>query len=104
MSPAATSSTNTLSNTITMSEIESTTVACRAYAGLPYLSEDNFTDWDMQVIAYLTSSHNHVCVIMPVKVANTLQDPTEPLPADVNANADDKKKAAEDITNWQKSE
>jgi uncharacterized protein YidB (DUF937 family) len=40
-------------------------VARGAFAGLPILAEDNFTDWDMQIVAYLTGSHDHVRVITP---------------------------------------
>ena len=50
-----------------MSDTESTTVACSAYTSLLILSEENFADWDMQIVAYLTSSHDHIRVIMPVR-------------------------------------
>ena len=50
-----------------MSDAESTTVARDAYVDLPILSEDNFADWDMQIVAYLTGSqgprpdHHNIC-------------------------------------------
>ena len=88
-----------------MSDTESTTVARGAYAGLPILSEDNFADWDMQIVAYLTGSHDHVRVITPVRQSDgSFQDPSQPAAATAAASADEQKKAAEDISNWQKSE
>ena len=42
-----------------MSTEESSIILCGAYASLPILTEDNFADWELQVIAYLTGSADH---------------------------------------------
>ena len=87
-----------------MSE-DSTTVLRGAYAGLPILTEDNFADWDMQIIAYLTGSQDHARVITPTKQSDgTYLDPTRPTDADPKASADDIKKAEDNIASWDKSE
>ena len=80
-------------------------VARGAYAGLPFLTEDNFADWDMQIIAYLTGTHDHSRVITPVRQKDsTFKDPTPPDEADSTATAEERKAAAEEIANWHKSE
>jgi hypothetical protein len=90
-----------------MSDIDSTTITRGDHAGLPYLTEDNFVDWEMQVIAYLTGIQDHARVITPVRQANgkgKLLAPIQPDPANDSDSADDKQKAAEEIQNWHKSE
>jgi hypothetical protein len=88
-----------------VSDTDSTTVACSAYASLPILSEDNFTDWDMQVVAYLTGSHNHVQVIMPSRQSGgKALAPIQPAPASVTADTNMKKEADTAIAEWEKSE
>ena len=80
-----------------MSDTESSTVVCSSYASLPILTEENFADWEMQIITYLTGAQDHICVITPVKQANnTYKDPAP--------TADEKKAANLEIANWQKSE
>jgi len=41
------------------------TAVCRSYAGIPKLTTDNFSDWDLQVAAYLTGAEDYVHVITP---------------------------------------
>jgi hypothetical protein len=88
-----------------VSDTDSTTVAHGAYAGLPILSEDNFADWDMQVVAYLTGSHDHVRVITPSRQSGgKALAPIRPAPASATADADAKKEADAAIAEWEKSE
>jgi hypothetical protein len=42
---------------------DSDSVASGLYRGLPVLSRDNFNDWKIQVIAYLTGVADHARVI-----------------------------------------
>lgn len=75
------------------------------HAGLFVLTESNFTDWDMQIIAYLTGSQDHARVISPTKKPDgNWIDPVRPSLADASATDEVKKKANEAITNWDKSE
>ena len=88
-----------------MSDTESTTVAHGSHASLPILTEDNFADWDLQVIAYLTSASDHSRIITPIKLKDgTTKDPTAPDEAPSTATTKEKKVAAKDIANWHKSE
>ena len=89
-----------------MSDTETATAGCGAHASLPILTEDNFSDWDMQIMAYLTGTQDHACVIMPTLPASTAayQDPAPPAAAPATATADEAKAAAVDIALWQKSE
>ena len=65
---------------------ESTNIARGFYAGLPILTDDNFADWDMQAIAYLTGSQDHVRGITPTRQADgTYIDPKKPTPANTKA-------------------
>ena len=88
-----------------MSDSESTTVTHSTHASLPFLTEDNFTDWDLQIIMYLTGTHDHSCIITPVRLKDsTFKDPTPPDEADSTATAKERKAAAKEIANWHKSE
>lgn len=83
---------------------ESSTVSCGAHAGLPLLTEDNFDNWDMQIFAYLTGSHDHARVISPTIQNGKPLRPQRPSPADPSASTDEKAKANEAIASWDKSE
>lgn len=62
-----------------MSNTKSSTVVCSGYASLPILMEENFANWEMQIVAYLTGAQDHIHVITPVKQANnTYKDPAPP--------------------------
>ena len=88
-----------------MSDTKSSTVVCGSYASLPILTEENFANWEMQIITYLTGAQDHICVITPVKQAdNTYKDPAPPATPNSAATADEKKAANLEIANWQKSE
>src|SRR5260221_13519256 len=88
-----------------MSDTDSTTIARGTYARLPVLTDENFADWDMLIIGYLTSSDDHICIITPIRQAdNTFQEPAQPSAAIASATADQKKEANSAITSWQKSE
>jgi hypothetical protein len=88
-----------------VSNTDSTTVACGAYASLPILSEDNLANWDMQVVAYLTGSHDHVQVITPSRQSGgKALAPIRPAPASATADANVKKEADAAIAEWEKSE
>ena len=83
-----------------------TTTACGTHTGLPFLTEDNFSDWDMQIMAYLTGTQDHARVIMPTLPAGTTtyQDPAPPATAPATATTKETKAAAANIALWQKSE
>jgi len=84
---------------------DSANVLHGAYAGLPILTEDNFADWDMQVIIYLTGSGDHARVVMPTRQSDgTYLYPATPTPADDAASNDEKRQAANNIASWEKSE
>ena len=87
-----------------MSTEESSSILCGAYASLPILTEDNFADWELQVIAYLTGSADHAGVITPTRQSDgTFLDPVRPAPADAAASPDEKKQGMNEITAWVKS-
>jgi len=88
-----------------MSDTESTTVAHGSHAGIPILTEENFADWDMQVMAYLTGTQDHARIITPAKQTDgTYQDPTAPAVALATATAEEVKAIKADIAQWEKSE
>jgi len=80
-----------------MSSIPNTAVR-RSYAGIPKLTADNFSDWDLQVATYLTGAKDYVCVITPAydKTARKWIDPKAPDAKDTDATREWKK--AECIT------
>ena len=87
-----------------MSSDNPSTVSGGAHAGLPLLTEDNFDDWDMQIFAHLTGSHDHARVIWPTIQNGKPLRPQKPSPADPSASTDEKTKADEAIASWDKSE
>jgi len=89
-----------------MSDTESTTIAHGAHSGLLILTEENFADWDMQIMVYLTGSQDHARVITPTRQTNgTSQDPVPPTAADATtATTKEIKAANKEIALWQKSE
>ena len=89
-----------------MSDTKTTTTGHSAHASLPILTEDNFSDWDMQIMAYLTSTQDHAHIITPTLPTSTTvyQDPALPTAVPATATANEAKAAAVDITLWQKSE
>ena len=103
--PLPAAATNIESNSATMSDDSATITAPRGTAGLPILTDENFADWDLQVIAHLTGVQNHVRVITQTRQSDgTLVNPTKPSPAAATATADEKKTADEAIASWEKSE
>ena len=72
--------------------VEPESVVSGHYRGLPVLSRDNFPDWEIQVIAFLTGAADHVRVIERRHGANnTLVDPAAPTDAN-------------ELTRWNASE
>lgn len=80
---------------------DATTVLRGAHPGLPLLTDTNFADWDMQVTAYLTGSHDHARVITPIRQADgSYAAPTKPSPAGPNDTPEDVKEADAAISSW----
>jgi len=49
-----------------------TAIPCAVYTGLPVLMEENFTDWDLQIVTHLTGMHNHICVITQTRQLDSM--------------------------------
>jgi hypothetical protein len=62
------------------SEADLTTVTWGTYASLPILSEDNFADWDVQIVAYLTGPQDRAWVITAGQGALMVPDWGTPRP------------------------
>jgi len=75
-----------------MSSIPDTAVH-RSYASIPKLTADNFSDWDLQVAAYLTGAEDYVCVITPAynETAKEWIDPKAPNAKDTDMTGEWKK-------------
>ena len=59
--------------------LEPESVISGHYRGLPVLSRDNFPDWEIQVVAFLTGTAKHVRVIeRRCNTGGTLVDPAPP--------------------------
>jgi len=106
MSPSLPTTTNTTSSFATMSDNSiATAIPHAVYASLPVLTEENFADWDLQIVAHLTGAHNHVCVITQTRQLDSMiVNLMKPGPADAAATADEKRVAKDAIASWERSE
>ena len=75
-----------------MSSISDTAVR-GSYAGIPKLTTDNFSDWDLQVATYLMGAEDYVRVITPSydETAKKWIDPRAPDAKDTDATGEWKK-------------
>jgi hypothetical protein len=65
----------------------SNTILCGTFAGLPKLNTENFIEWDIQIMAYLTGAEDHVCMITATydKTTKKWADPEAPDAKDADA-------------------
>jgi len=106
MSPSLPTTTNTASSFATMSDDSIAAAIPRAvYTSLPVLTEENFADWDLQIVAHLTGMHDHICVITQTRQSDgMIVNLTKPGPADVAATTNEKRAAKDVIASWERSE
>jgi len=106
MSLSLPATTNIASTFTTMSNNSITAdIPHAVYTSLPILMEENFADWDLQIVAHLTGAHDHVCVIMQTRQSDgMIINPMKPGPADAAATANEKRVAKDTIVSWERSE